>query len=123
MNREGYNAIAPAWDAARVAFYGHEREYPDALLDGLPVGSDVLDLGCGTGRPLAEYLLARGHRVTGVDQAEALLALDMLAGLGFVPVVAEFMYLPASGRDKGRYAVVARMGRPFAPADAPPASR
>jgi len=36
--------------------------------------SYVLDLGCGTGRPIAEAVLARGHRVTGVDQSEHLLA-------------------------------------------------
>jgi 2-polyprenyl-3-methyl-5-hydroxy-6-metoxy-1,4-benzoquinol methylase len=74
MNRASYDAIAASWDAARVDFYGRERAYVDALLDGLPAASDVLDLGCGTGRPIAEYILSRGHRVTGVDQAEALLA-------------------------------------------------
>jgi len=74
MNRESYDAIAASWDAARVAFYGRERAYVDALLDGLPPASHVLDLGCGTGRPIAEHILSRGHRVTGVDQAEALLA-------------------------------------------------
>ena len=37
MNRESYNAIAASWDATRSAFYGREREYVDALLDGLPV--------------------------------------------------------------------------------------
>ncbi len=74
-NRASYDAIAPAWDAARTAFYGRERTYVDTLLDGLPVPSEVLDLGCGTGRPIAAEVLARGHRVTGVDQADALLAL------------------------------------------------
>jgi ubiquinone/menaquinone biosynthesis C-methylase UbiE len=198
MNRESYNAIAACWDAARVSFYGRERDYLDALLDGLPKGSQVLDLGCGTGRPMAEHILALGHRVTGVDQAESLLelarsrfpgaawihcaieafvpdtrfdaivcwdalfhidrsqheallarfggmllpggrlmltfggsdspaftdtmygqgffydshppekVLGMLVALGFVPVVSEFLNPPTTGRDKGRYAVVAR---------------
>jgi len=75
MNRESYNAIAAQWDAARTCFYGRERAYVDALLEGLSLPSDVLDLGCGTGRPIAEYILSRGHRVTGVDQADALLNL------------------------------------------------
>lgn len=35
--------------------------------------SGILDLGCGTGRPMAEYVLARGHAVTGVDQSSRLL--------------------------------------------------
>jgi ubiquinone/menaquinone biosynthesis C-methylase UbiE len=75
MNRESYNRIARQWDQARSSFYGRERDYLDALLAGLPASSPILDLGCGTGRPLAEYVLARGHSITGVDQAAELLAL------------------------------------------------
>jgi SAM-dependent methyltransferase len=197
MNKESYDRIAPAWDRARVGFYGRERDYVDVLLEGLPAGSEVLDLGCGTGRPIAEYVLARGHCVTGVDQAGELLAiarmhfpqahwiesrlenfiprqeyaaivcwdtlfhversvhaellarmarslarggrlmitvggsahpaftdtmfgerffydshppdrvLAMLGELGFEPLIAEFMNEPTTGRDKGRYAIVA----------------
>lgn len=199
MNRTSYNAIAPDWDAARRSFYGREREYVDALLEGIGTPANVLDLGCGTGRPIAEYILLKGHRVTGVDYAESLLdlararfpaatwihadiasyvpgdrfdavvcwdalfhidrslherllsrcaghllphgrlmltcggsdhpaftdtmhgqpffydshppetVLALLAGLGFKPIIAEFMNLPTTGRDKGRYAVVARL--------------
>lgn len=202
MNRQSYNAIAASWDAARAGFYGREREYVDTLLNSLAAPSDILDLGCGTGRPIAEYILSKGHRVTGVDQAEALLErarsrypngtwiestieefdppkqfdaivcwdamfhidrarhaalfarfarlllpggrlmmtvggsdhpaftdtmfgqsffydshpLDkvrgMLAAAGFEPVIAEFMNEPTAGRDKGRYAIVARLARP-----------
>lgn len=75
INRDSYNAIAARWDASRSGFYGRERDYLAMLLDGLPAGSCVLDLGCGTGRPLAEQVLAAGHQVTGVDQADALLAI------------------------------------------------
>jgi len=75
LNRRSYNAVAGAWDAARAAFSGRERDYLDGLLRGLPVPSRVLDLGCGSGRPLAEEVLRRGHQVTGVDQAEALLGI------------------------------------------------
>jgi len=198
MNRESYNAIAPQWDAARHSFYGREREYLDVLLEGLRAPASVLDLGCGTGRPIADYILTLGHRVIGVDFAESLLELArvrypeamwihadiesfippqpvdalvcwdvlfhierskheellaslasmllpggrlmltfggsdhpaftdtmygrtffydshppatlmaMLARAGFHPVISEFMNPPTSGRDKGRYAVVAR---------------
>lgn len=201
MNRESYDAIAADWDRARASFYGREREYLDALLTGLQPRSHVLDLGCGTGRPMAEYVLARGHRVTGVDQSVALLdiararfpdatwilgtieaflpparfaaivcwdalfhidrreheplfarfaamlepggrlmvtfggsdhpaftdemfgrtffydshpperELAILSGQGFRPVVSELMNPPTTGRDKGRYAVVARLDR------------
>lgn len=160
--------------------------------------SGILDLGCGTGRPMAEYVLARGHAVTGVDQSTRLLGkartrfplatwiesriedfespmrfagvlcwdalfhiergkhadllsrmasflepggrlaitvggseqppftdtmfgetffydsfppervLELLAGCGFVTLLAEFLNEPTSGRDKGRYAILAR---------------
>lgn len=75
LNRESYDAIASAWDSARVAFSGRERNFVETLLEGLPTTANILDLGCGTGRPIAADLLSRGHRVTGVDQAEALLDL------------------------------------------------
>lgn len=73
MNRESYNLIAPQWAAARATFFGREREYLDALLSAAPVGATILDLGCGTGRPMAEHIVAQGRRVLGVDQSEALL--------------------------------------------------
>ncbi len=75
LNRESYNAIADQWAAARSGFHGREQAYLDALLDGLPTPAQVLDLGCGNGRPMAEYLLSRGHQLTGVDQSVAMLTL------------------------------------------------
>lgn len=73
MNRESYNLIAPQWAAARATFFGREREYLDTLLSAAPLGTTILDLGCGTGRPMAEHIVAQGRRVLGVDQARALL--------------------------------------------------
>lgn len=70
MNRTAYNTIAAEFHAARSRFIGREQGYLDLLLDGLPPGSSVLDLGCGTGRPMAAQVIAKGHRVIGVDQAQ-----------------------------------------------------
>lgn len=206
MNRAAYDAIAPRWDEARRSFYGREQFYLDTLLAGLPPGATVLDAGCGTGRPMAEYVIARGFRVVGYDQSEVMLALArqrfpgqtwicapledcgfdvggaaggaryaaaicwdalfhiersqheailrrirdrlhpggrlmltcggsehpaftdtmfgetffydshtpertlaLLDGLGFRPLIAEFMNEPTGGRDKGRYAIVAQL--------------
>ncbi len=33
----------------------------------LPAQAKILDLGCGSGRPIAAYLLQHGHQLTGVD--------------------------------------------------------
>lgn len=42
------------------------------LLDRLPAGARVLDVGSGTGRPAAEDLARAGHRVLGVDVSRAM---------------------------------------------------
>lgn len=75
MNRAAYDHVAAQWAAARSGFYGREEQYLDLLLNGLPAGAHVLDAGCGAGWPMAGAVLARGFRVTGVDQSRELLAL------------------------------------------------
>jgi SAM-dependent methyltransferase len=74
MNREAYNRIAPQWHLARSTFAKRERLYLEALLAAVPAGATVLDLGCGTGRPMAEYIVAQCRHVRGIDQSEAMLA-------------------------------------------------
>ena len=73
-----WNRRAPTFDED----FGHsirtpaERAAWDRILDlVLPAGAavDVLDVGCGTGF-LGFELTARGHRVTGVDFAPAMIA-------------------------------------------------
>ncbi|WNJ88523.1 methyltransferase domain-containing protein [Bosea sp. 685] len=41
----------------------------------LPTGAGVLDIGCGSGLPIARELIARGFDVTGLDGTPAVLAL------------------------------------------------
>jgi cyclopropane fatty-acyl-phospholipid synthase-like methyltransferase len=74
LDPAGYDRIADAWAAARTAFTpGLERNLA-ALIAPLPPGASVLDAGCGSGRPVAHHLDARGLRVTGLDASAALLA-------------------------------------------------
>ena len=73
MNRDAYNKIAWQWSAARKDFYGRERDCLDMLIEATPVGATLLDLGCGSGRPMADYVVAQGRHIVGVDQSEALL--------------------------------------------------
>jgi cyclopropane fatty-acyl-phospholipid synthase-like methyltransferase len=75
MNRESYDAVAHQWDETRLVLSDSEKRILDRLLQHTPPGAHVLDLGCGTGRPIAEYLLSRQLHVTGVDQSEAMLKL------------------------------------------------
>lgn len=41
----------------------------------LAPGATVLDIGCGTGQPIARHFMEQGHAVTGVDSAPAMIAL------------------------------------------------
>jgi SAM-dependent methyltransferase len=45
-----------------------------AAVTGRAPGLAVLDLGCGSGEPIAAWFVARGDRVTGVDGAAAMIA-------------------------------------------------
>lgn len=67
----GYAAIADRFIAARsdigvdiVRDWGHT----------LPAGASVVDIGCGSGWPVATTLAAAGHRVAGIDPSPALIA-------------------------------------------------
>lgn len=69
-----YEANASLWDPARSRQF-FEKPWLDAMLAHVPPGSDVLDLGCGAGEPIARYLAEQGCRVTGVDFSGAMLAI------------------------------------------------
>lgn len=69
-----YDRIAEKFLANRSVAL-REKVYLDLLLDGVRPGARVLDFGCGTGRPIAAHLIARGYAVTGVDGSVAMLAI------------------------------------------------
>jgi SAM-dependent methyltransferase len=68
-----YDAVAAEWDRRRDRTL-FERRHLDRMLTHAP-GRRVLDLGCGTGRPIAQYLADRRCAVTGVDGAPAMVEL------------------------------------------------
>ncbi|MFD7664522.1 class I SAM-dependent methyltransferase [Streptomyces sp. NPDC059788] len=65
--RRGYDAASHAYRADDDDAYA---PWIADLLDRLPDGADVLDLGCGCGVPVARSLSAAGHAVTGVDLSD-----------------------------------------------------
>ncbi|MEM7718614.1 MAG: class I SAM-dependent methyltransferase [Pseudomonadota bacterium] len=61
-----YDRQAEAYDSARSrAFF--EARWLARFGDGLPRNGRVLDLGCGTGKPIAAWLINEGFRLTGMD--------------------------------------------------------
>lgn len=69
-----YERHAAAFDRQRGRSL-FERAWLDRFVAQLPAGRKVLDLGCGMGEPVAEYLIGQGCSVTGVDTSPALIAL------------------------------------------------
>jgi len=70
-----YDRNAEDWArrSARRRFF--EQAWIDRFLALVPASGSILDLGCGSGEPIAVYLIERGYRVTGVDSSPALLKL------------------------------------------------
>ncbi len=52
-----------------------ERAWLDRFLALVPERAALLDIGCGSGEPIARHFLAKGHAVTGIDSAPSLVAL------------------------------------------------
>ncbi len=71
-----YERVALEWARQRRVDL-IERAWLDRLLSTAPRNSGklrVLDLGCGSGRPIGRYLAERGAQITAVDAAAAMTA-------------------------------------------------
>ena len=69
-----YSRRAADWDADRGRSL-FEKPWLDAFLAHVPPAGSILDLGCGSGEPIARYLIGQGRAVTGVDAAPGLVDL------------------------------------------------
>lgn len=69
-----YERHARAYDADRSRLL-QERAWLDRFLAHVPAGGTVLDVGCGSGEPIARYLIDRGLGVVGVDASPSMIDL------------------------------------------------
>lgn len=74
MDNQGkkYDSIAEGFAKMRDSFY-KEQKYLDELIRLIPSKSTILDVGCGSGFPIASYFIAKGFEVTGIDGSQKLL--------------------------------------------------
>lgn len=71
INQSSYNQIADQWAAER-----HTSFVSKLVIDfasRVKSGGHILDIGCGTGYPIASYLSAQGFQITGIDFTQNLL--------------------------------------------------
>lgn len=67
-----YKKHARAWTELRGQFL-YEQVWLDDFLSFLPEHSTILDLGCGSAKPIAANLIAQGHSVVGVDSSDVMI--------------------------------------------------
>lgn len=87
-----YARHGATWAAARGTIL-HERQWIDRFAALLAPGADVLDIGCGSGEPIARHLAGLGHAITGIDSSPALVALFNANLPGHAAVVADMRTL------------------------------
>ncbi|MGB3446183.1 MAG: class I SAM-dependent methyltransferase [Xanthobacteraceae bacterium] len=52
-----------------------ERGWLDRFRAVAGAGASILDIGCGSGEPIASYFIEAGHDITGIDSSETMIAL------------------------------------------------
>ena len=62
--RRGYDEAAERYATGR---HHHDMAYLRRFTELLRSGAAVLDVGCGSGRPVDRWLVEHGYRVTGLD--------------------------------------------------------
>jgi SAM-dependent methyltransferase len=87
-----YRRHAGAWVAARGTNLA-EGTWIERFAAMLGPGTTVLDIGCGSGQPIAAYLVGRGHRVAGIDTSPEMIALFQASLPGEAAEVADMRSL------------------------------
>lgn len=70
-----YDAIIDWFDHHRSKELVMEKFYLDLLQTHIPAKGNVLDVGCGTGEPIAQFLIEHGYQVTGIGASKKMIAL------------------------------------------------
>lgn len=71
---ESYDEIVQWFDDARTKTL-MESEYLNLIAKSVPAAGAILDLGCGTGEPIAQFFIDKGFKITGVDGSKKMIEL------------------------------------------------
>jgi ubiquinone/menaquinone biosynthesis C-methylase UbiE len=98
--RRGYDVLSRRYDDATGADSKYQS-WIDELIARLGAGSRVLDVGCGSGVPVARALSAAGHQVVGVDISEVQIsrARELVPQAEFINADAMSLDFPAESFD------------------------
>ncbi|MDB5648688.1 MAG: class SAM-dependent methyltransferase [Hyphomicrobiales bacterium] len=69
-----YDRRATDWDRDRGKVL-MEKGWLDKFVALLPSGGSILDIGCGSGDPVARYLIQQSYRVIGLDSSQRMIAM------------------------------------------------
>lgn len=92
INRNSYNRICEQWhDFRRKTII---NQCAADFIKYLKPNSNILDIGCGTGYPIAAYLSEQGFKVTGIDISERMIEkakeLKLINATFFIKDILEF---------------------------------
>ncbi len=66
--KTSYNKIAKTYSQTRDRF--KNKKYLEKFNSLLKPHSTILDIGCGSGRPIDEFLIKKKHKIIGIDISE-----------------------------------------------------
>ncbi|EMS97118.1 methyltransferase [Agrobacterium tumefaciens str. Cherry 2E-2-2] len=78
-----------------------EKPWLDRFISLLPKGASILDIGCGSGEPIAGHFIASGYDVTGIDASMPLVELCRKRFPGNLWAVADMRKLALGRRFDG----------------------
>jgi 2-polyprenyl-3-methyl-5-hydroxy-6-metoxy-1,4-benzoquinol methylase len=52
-----------------------EKKYLKLIVDTIPQSGSILDVGCGSGEPLAKYFIEKDYSLVGVDNSDVMIEL------------------------------------------------
>lgn len=70
-----YDKVAKWYDENHLEQFELKKPYLDLVETKITAGANILDLGCGTGEPIARFFIEKKYNLIGIDGAEKMIAI------------------------------------------------